>query len=352
MTTKKFSQMSTKKLQTLIATASDEDKKAIQEVLDARMQVAAQPAQEAQATGPKVVEIEPETPLSPEEEEAIARAEAAQANAATTGTKKRAKVSSEELAALVGQCKANVMHKCQVVPSGMLEWVEGYIAGVIKDERSQRVMYRIKTVDGKQAIKVHDSNMLRIFDEIAEKPATVAAKRAVKTKEPMTEEQIQETAAEARKQIGKTVKFKPFGSDEELNGRIMGLMVDRRGPSFLYRVNYEVLDEEGKPVVKSVHKAYNSTGLVIAEEFDEVGLAINNKQYSKSEPKEPKGPKEIKNVDEQIAKVQKQLEKAETKIKNLKAKLEKLQALKAQGVTATPEAEVEETTEESTDELA
>ena len=79
MVTAKFSQMTTKKLNALLATASDEDKKAIEAVLAARKQAqapAAPAAPEATAEEtPAAPASEEETQLSPEEEAAIKAAE-------------------------------------------------------------------------------------------------------------------------------------------------------------------------------------------------------------------------------------------------------------------------------------
>ena len=66
MATKKFNQMTTKKLNALLATASDEDKAVIEAVLADREQARAKEATE---------ETVEETPLTPEEEAAIKAAE-------------------------------------------------------------------------------------------------------------------------------------------------------------------------------------------------------------------------------------------------------------------------------------
>ena len=71
MVTVKFSQMTTKKLNALLATASDEDKAAIEAVLAAREQAQA-PKAETPAETPV---YEDETPLTPEEEAALKAAE-------------------------------------------------------------------------------------------------------------------------------------------------------------------------------------------------------------------------------------------------------------------------------------
>ena len=64
MTVKKFNQMATKKLNALLATASDEDKAIIEAVLADREQARAKEATE---------ETVEETPLTPEEEEEYQR---------------------------------------------------------------------------------------------------------------------------------------------------------------------------------------------------------------------------------------------------------------------------------------
>ena len=108
MTTKKFSQMTTKKLNALLATASDEDKKAIEAVLAAREQAQAPAAPAAPAS-------EEETQLSPEEEAAIKAAEEnGGLNPLYNGSKatqeKKPKMTDEGRHALAEELKKNVNH--------------------------------------------------------------------------------------------------------------------------------------------------------------------------------------------------------------------------------------------------
>src|SRR5699024_6928905 len=177
MATKKFSQMATKKLNALLATASDEDKKAIEAVLAAREQAqapAAPAAPEAtaeetpaapEATAeetpaapaseeetPAAPASEEETQLSPEEEAAIKAAEEnGGLNPLYNGSKatqeKKPKMTDEDRHALAEELKKNVNPRCQAVPFYTVEWVGGYIAGVIEEKRSNKVLYAIKSDD-------------------------------------------------------------------------------------------------------------------------------------------------------------------------------------------------------------
>lgn len=169
MTVKKFNQMATKKLNALLATASDEDKAAIEEVLAAREQAKAPAA--AEETPKTAQEFEDETPLTPEEEAAIKAAEEnGGINPLYNGSKatqeKKPKMTDEERHALAEELKANINHRCQAVPFNTIEWVDGYIAGVIEEKRSNKVLYAIKTDDGRRIVKVHDSNLVKILDEV------------------------------------------------------------------------------------------------------------------------------------------------------------------------------------------
>ena len=176
MATMKFSQMTTKKLNALLATASDEDKKAIEAVLAAREQAQAPAAPAApEATAE-------ETQLSPEEKAAIKAAEENGGlnpfyNGHKATQEKKPKMTDEDRHALAEELKKNVNHRCQAVPFNTAEWVDGYIVGVIEEKRSNKVLYAIKTDDGRRIVKVHDSNLVRILDEVVEPEKKARARR-------------------------------------------------------------------------------------------------------------------------------------------------------------------------------
>ena len=55
-------------------------------------------------------------------------------------------MTDEERHVLAEELKKNVNHRCQAVPFNTVEWVDGYIAGVIEEKRSNKVLYAIKTL--------------------------------------------------------------------------------------------------------------------------------------------------------------------------------------------------------------
>ena len=330
MATKKFNQMSTKKLNALMATASDEDKLTIQAILDARAQMAAkQDPNEHEA--PETV-----SELTPEEEAAIAAAEANNGNnplyTGSTRTKKP-KMTEEELDALAESLQDKVLCKCQTLNMNTLEWDNGYIAGVVKDSKAGKVLYAIQLLDGskRKIAKVVTSNLVKVLDEkMAEEELPKRggskkerAKGEKKTVDFTTDEELEQVLAEASLNRGKMVKFKAFGkSDEEIEGRITGIMTDRRVNRVMYRITVVTgQDKDGKDITKVYNKMIKSNDLVIAEEFDEEGLKIQDsyQAYKNGERKESVA----KTPEERVAFYTDRLAKAEKEMEALKAKIEK-----------------------------
>lgn len=188
MATKKFAQMRTKSLKALLETASEEDKVAIEAVLAEREKAKAAAAEapiETPAEAPaETPAFEEETLLTPEEEAALKAAEEnGGVNPMYTGrtAERKPKASDEERHALAEKLKAEVVnHRCQAVPFNTAEWVDGYIAGVIEEKRSNKVLLAIKTDDGRRIVKVHDSNLVRILDETIEPEKKTRAGRKPK----------------------------------------------------------------------------------------------------------------------------------------------------------------------------
>ena len=362
MATKKFNQMSTKKLNALMATASDEDKLTIQEILDARAQMAAkQDPNEHEA--PETV-----SELTPEEEAAIAAAEANNGNnplyTGSTRTKKP-KMTEEELDALAESLQDKVLCKCQTLNMNTLEWDNGYIAGVVKDSKAGKVLYAIQLLDGskRKIAKVVTSNLVKVLDEkMAEEelPKKGGSKKehakGEKTVDFTTDEELEQVLAEASLNRGKMVKFKAFGkSDEEIEGRITGIMTDRRVNRVMYRITVVTgQDKDGKDIIKVYNKMIKSNDLVIAEDFDEEGLKIQEsyQAYKNGERKESVA----KTPEDRVAFYTDRLAKAEKEMEALKAKIEKYNEYLAKAkaeLEAGASADIAETeTTTSVDELA
>ena len=374
MTTKKFLQMTTKKLNALLATASDEDKKAIEAVLAAREQaqaLAAPAAPEATTEEtPAAPASEEETQLSPEEEAAIKAAEEnGGLNPLYNGSKatqeKKLKMTDEERHVLAEELKKNVNHRCQAVPFNTAEWVDGYIAGVIEEKRSNRVLYAIKTDDGHRIIKVHDSNLVRILDEVVE-PEKKA--RARKAKDPAdkvewTPEAIAEEVNEVIGNVGKTVEFEKYRTTDEngeehiemVVGRIVAIVPDKRAQRLLYRISVPAPIEGNPLATKTMHKIVKAEGIKIAEEFDEEGARLNAKYLERREAAATRAPftlqdrvirceEKVKKAEEKLQKAQEELEAKKKQLEDAKKELDEYLAGQANGETA--EAPAETTAEE------
>jgi hypothetical protein len=371
MATKKFSQMTTKKLNALLATASEEDKKAIEAVLAAREQAQAFAAPETTAEEtPAAPASEEETQLSPEEEAAIKAAEEnGGLNPLYNGSKatqeKKPKMTDEDHHALAEELKKNVNHRCQAVPFNTAEWVDGYIAGVIEEKRSNKVLYAIKTDDGRRIVKVHDSNLVRILDEVVE-PEKKA--RARKAKDPAdkiewTPEAIAEEVNEVIGNIGKTVEFEKYRTTDEngeehiemVVGRIVAIVPDKRAQRLLYRISVPAPIEGNPLATKTMHKVVKAGGIKIAEEFDEEGAQLNAKYLERREAAATRTPltpqdrvirceENVKKAEEKLQKAQEELEAKKKQLEDAKKELDEYLAGQANGETA--EAPAETTAEE------
>lgn len=374
MITMKFLQMTTKKLNALLATASDEDKKAIEAVLAAREQAQA-PAAPAvpEATTEETLAApanEEETQLSPEEEVAIKAAEENGGlnplyNDSKTIQEKKPKMTDEDCHALAEELKKNINHRCQAVPFNTVEWVDGYIAGVIEEKRSNKVLYAIKTDDGRRIVKVHDSNLVRILDEVVESEKKI---RARKIKDPVdkiewTPEVVAEKVNEVIGNVGKIVKFEKYRITDEngeehiemVVGRIVAIVPDKRAQRLLYRILVPVPIEGNPFATKIIHRIVKAEGIKIAEEFDEEGARFNAKYLERREAAAIRAPftsqdriirceENVKKVKEKLQKVQEELEAKKKQLEDAKKELDEYLAGQANGKTA--EAPAEATAEE------
>ena len=132
-------------------------------------------------------------------------------------------MTDEERHALAEELKKNVNHRCQAVPFNTVEWVDGYIAGVIEEKRTNRILYAIKTDDGRRIVKVHGSNLIRILDEVIEPEHKPRARRAKENVEHVewTPEIIADEINAVIGNVGRQVKFEKYRTtDEDGNEKI------------------------------------------------------------------------------------------------------------------------------------
>ena len=294
MATKKFAQMSTKKLNALLETASEEDAVAIKAILESR---------NAQQAGTQASEG---AELSDEEKQAIEAAEKAAAPEETEsageekkkgGRKPSPKMSEEELLEAEKLAKENVGHRCSVLLPGTAIRVDGTILTTLKDRRAMQVYYQIETdavddMESRKIYKRYGSEEITVLDEVVElKKKTASKARVAKAKMDAGE---WEAEAEAIKEVaganvGKTVQL-----DENTTGRIVSLLNDKRSGGMYYRIEFE--DELG--VKKVCHKVINYTkaedgSIVLAEleglaaELDEKGQEMNQ-AFQERKAREPR----------------------------------------------------------------
>lgn len=343
----KFNQMSTKKLNALLnnESTSAEDKAAIQEVLNTRS--IATPASDG-------VPAHITSELTPEEQAAINAAECGVARKNEEKPAKAAanKMTDEECDALAEKLRAEtVNHRCEVVPFNSLEWVPGVIVSVIKEKRTNKVMFAIKTDDGRRIIKVHDSQLIRILDEVVEPAKKVRSNKKTtldengnlipgNTAEDWSDEAIEEAVKEVIANVGKTISYPEAGAYGEVaenapivSGRIVSLVPNKRQQTILYRIELDQTEEEvaAKAAKKYAHKVTTNEALVIADELDEVGQKINDgfvaRRYKENTPKVKMTPEEAyKAAEASLNKAKEALAKAQATLKKRQAAFDEAKA--------------------------
>lgn len=338
MATKKFAQMSTKKLNALLETASEEDAVAIKAILESR---------NAQQAGTQANEG---AELSDEEKQAIEAAEKAAAPEETkstgeekkkSGRKASPKMSEEELLEAEKLAKENVGHRCSVLLPGTAIRVDGTILTTLKDKRAMQVYYQIETdaiddMESRKIYKRYGSEEITVLDEVVElkkKPTSKARVAKAKMDAGEWEAEAEAIKEVAGANVGKTVQL-----DENTTGRIVSLLNDKRSGGMYYRIEFE--DELG--VKKVCHKVINYTkaedgSIVLAEleglaaELDEKGQEMNQafQERKAREPRKMLTPEEkvlaaeeaLKKAEASLAKAQETLESRKTALATAKAEL-------------------------------
>jgi hypothetical protein len=288
MATKNYAKMSQKSLLALLGNneTTEEEKAAIQEVLDARAQEAAGISQET----PTVVEVDADD-AEPSEDETKA---------------KEAQVAARQ--AVVDGMREMIGHKAQVVPFNTATWVTGVVTGVLDDQRAKNPLWIVKDLEsGKIIRKAFGSDLIKVSEtEKVAIPKNVRSQKGVE----YTEKQIMEQLADAYQQIGKYAEIVEFNNKdgEVTKALIIGAMHEKRSNRVMYRMRSEVTG-------KTIHKVYGN-GIKVLEEIDPEIFAKNAEKREKaatlSDPAKRAEyiAKEIEQISDQIAQLQ---EKAEAK---------------------------------------
>ena len=310
MATKNFEKLTTKKLNALLNSASDEEKALIQAELDKRSeaQAAANSAEEAQysSNGKGHYEMEA-SELSPEEQAIVDAAEAEEKAGKATSKKTHLSMTPEETEARKAEMAENVGHVVKVMPSGEVEWMEGYISGVQHDKRSNACMYIVK-VDGKTVRKAYGAKSLIITEEVKEivkaEKKVKEAKVAGEPRAKRTFEEAEELRDNAKPNIGRYAML-PVG-EEKIKVYANGIMLDKRSNAVLYAFK----NEEGK----TQYKAVDNKSIEWLDEWNE------KKRESVSASKTTLNPKQKhEDLAAKLAKAEEAAAKAQAKVEELKA---------------------------------
>lgn len=361
----KFAQMATKKLQKLVndPATSDEDKVAIQAIIDKRQAAAQAPAGDGAA-------------LSPEEQAAIDAAENEAANQNSEAdeskeTKPKAKAkreakpkqSMEELDAEVAKANEVALgHRCEALMPGTVVKVGGYVKGVLKEKRAMRCYLLIQS-------DVTDENpagrqFYKVFKEVTILPETVELHKAKKTAarrkaQVDTEEwmaQADEIVEAAGSYVGRQIDL---DGDAKTDSRIETIIKDKRSCTVFFRIGFK--DENGAH--KFTHKAIHSTkdeaeggkvvitepeGLLPLDDADETYKEFQTKWQTRAErqPRTALTPEEkVIRAEEALNKAKKAFEKAKEALQNKQLEYDNAKAAldaKHDEQEANAEAEAEE----------
>ena len=333
MATVKFAKMSTKKLTTLLETASEEDAVVIKDILASRK--AAKADAEAATESAE---------LSEEEKAAIASAEAATESAEasaekkekkTGGRKPTEKLTPEELEAAWEKAKEEtVSHRCEVTLPGTAIKVPGTVISVLKDKRAMQIYLCVETdvtselPEAKKMYKKYGSDQITVLPETVELKKASQKTRAGKVKTGSQEwgSEVEAVNTAAAKNVGKLIQL-----DETTEARIVGLLNDKRSQGLYYKIAFT--DETGAKKIchRAVRYEKAETGeIVLAEvqgmspELDEEGKSINeayaqrpSRVHTALDPEQ-----KFKNAQELLEKAQKTLEKAKETLVTRQAALE------------------------------
>ena len=334
MATKNFEKLTTKKLNALLNSASEEEKALIQAELDKRSeaQAAVTSAQgegyyERAAKGKDHYEMEA-SELSPEEQAIIEAAEAEEKEGKATSKKTNLSLTPEEIEARKAEMTENIGHVVKVMPNGEVEWMEGYIAGVQHDKRSNVCMYIVK-VNGKTVRKAYGAKSLIITEEVkeivkAEKKVRVS-KATGEAKAKRTYEEAEELRENAKPNVGRYAML-PVG-EEKIKVYANGVMLDKRSNAVLFAFK----NEEGK----TLYKAVDNQTIEWLDEWNE------KKRESLSVPKANLNPKQklealaakVEKAKEAVAKAQERLDSLMALYKSVKAACEEWLATEQQTET-------------------
>lgn len=359
MATKKFAQMSTKKLQALLETSSEEDVVAIKAVLETRNAASASEAASNEAS--EAASNEASQELSEEEKAALASAEQAAGSEPESKPKRKVnenstKLSPEELEATVEEAKKNLYHRCKVSLMGAIP-LDGTIMGVLKDKRAGYVFYVVQTdatseIESRKVYKKFGGKEIEVLDEVVEvvkakkeRTASTGTKKE-KMEDSVWDELYKAICSAVEGNIGKSVLV---DEAQQITGRVVNILRDNRSQGAYYAIKYINSEGAEKTTYKAIKYEQNEQGeitldnyLGFAEELDEAGKEINEKWKNRAsrnpfqkanaltlEEKVVAAEESLKKAEASLQKAQETLAMRQTTLDTLKAQLKEKQEAEA-----------------------
>lgn len=250
----------------------------------------------------------------------VAEAEEVKANEAPAKKAKAKKAEADEVEAdeveedlptreqMLNEMEATKGKKAQVVPTGTIEWVDGYIAGILNDKRAKKPMYTVKTDDGRTIRKAYGSDLIKISEEDADKPVRTSRKASAKSN--LTDVEIETIKLKMTTQLGKI-----YVDADKGEATVVGVTHDKRSNSLMYAMR----DEEGK----RFNRVYSYVDATDAIGYDEDVIASNATriEYANEILTDPNAKlkfmqDEAKAIKDQIAELTAQLTSLNEKIEN------------------------------------
>lgn len=230
------------------------------------------------------------------------------------------------------EAKTYIGHKAMYVPAEDYEFHPATVVGAVVDSKGT-VLVALRTEDGKRVTKKFGSKLLRVLDEMAEKPVRSRTKTE---KQPVTDEVI----AAHREKIGLPVTL------DELEGRVRGVQVDKRTSQIYLTIHLaDGSKRHSKMNNENLHfgEADNETETIRTAYF---ALLDQRAQGSKSSPE-----RQVQAFGAGFIKAYKALveagkmEETENLVACIEAVMEEAKALNQTAANAAPEAPAEEAAE-------
>lgn len=142
---------------------------------------------------------------------------------------KKAEEEAERREAIVEEMQAKVGNKAEVVPFNTIEWVEGYVSGILDDKRAKNPLWVVRSDEGKTIRKAYGSELIKVSDE--KHPNAVIRRRGGTraSKPKYTEAQIQEILLRMQANIGMMFDHPRWGEST-----VIGVTHDKRHDTLMY----------------------------------------------------------------------------------------------------------------------